>query len=141
MSLPRTARRATPLLLVLAFVVTACMPAPALHSLQLVNEERAHRNIRPLEYHPTLGAKAQAWAEQLAARGTLSHSNLADGAGPGWRSLGENLAMASSIEEAHHRLMNSSGHRASILNRNYTHLGVGVAESGGRFWVVQVFGG
>jgi uncharacterized protein YkwD len=42
---------------------------------------------------------------------------------------GENLAVASSPERAHDALMASPSHRKNLLDRRYTHLGVGAARS------------
>jgi uncharacterized protein YkwD len=49
-----------------------------------------------------------------------------------YRYAGENLAGAPTVERAHTGLMNSQGHRANILNPNYTRIGVGVID-GGRY--------
>lgn len=138
-----TIKRTTALLAfpLTVLLLTSCLAPHSLHSLQLVNESRAAHSVRPVAEHPTLTAKAQAWAEVLAERGSLAHSNLADGAGPGWSTLGENVAMAGSVEEAHQLFMNSPPHRQNILNGRYTHMGVGTAEGHGRLFVVQVFGG
>jgi uncharacterized protein YkwD len=37
--------------------------------------------------------------------------------------------------------MASSAHRANILNPRFNRIGTGVAEVGGRYFVVQVFAG
>jgi uncharacterized protein YkwD len=37
--------------------------------------------------------------------------------------------------------MNSPGHRANILNKNYTHIGVGVYRSGNKIYLAQLFVG
>ena len=133
-----TALLALPLTMLL---LSSCLAPHALHSLQLVNETRSSRGIPPVESHPTLTAKAQAWAEVLAERGSLAHSNLAEGTGPGWSALGENVAMVGSIEEAHDLFLNSASHRDTMLNGRYSQLGVGAAEGHGRLFVVQVYGG
>ncbi|MFZ4519428.1 MAG: CAP domain-containing protein [Microthrixaceae bacterium] len=141
----RTVRRlALPmaLLLALGFVASACTRnAAAAESAKYVNEVRSTRGIGPLRWDPTLINKAQAWAEVMAARGAASHSVLADGAGDNWRILGENVGMAGSVAEMHNLFMNSAPHRSNILNGAYNRIGTGVAESGGRYFVVQVFAG
>ena len=43
---------------------------------------------------------------------------------------GENLAGAPTVERAHSGLMNSPGHRANILNPNFTHVGIGIVDGG-----------
>ena len=57
----------------------------------------------------------------------LSHSKLSDGVTLSWRALGENVGYSSSISKIHTNLMNSSGHRANILNSSYDRVGVGIA--------------
>ncbi len=110
-------------------------------SAMLVNEERVNRGIAELALDDVLIDKAQAWAEQMAASGRVSHSNLAQGAGTGWRVLGENVGWARSVEEMHSLFMNSSGHRSAILERRYSRYGVGVAVVNGKYFTVQVFAG
>jgi uncharacterized protein YkwD len=137
-----TKRTAALLVLPLTLLLlTSCLAPHSLHSLQLVNESRGASGVHPVVDNATLAAKAQSWAEVLAARGSLAHSNLADGAGPGWQALGENVAMAGSVDEAHRLFLNSPAHRSTMLSGRYTHLGVGTAEANGRISVVQVYGG
>ena len=126
---------------ILAALLTSCIGLEYAKAISLVNDERESRGTAPVLDHPTLRAKAQGWAEVLAGRGQLAHSNLSDGAGTGWRALGENLAVAGSLGEAHNLLMNSSSHRSTLLSGRYTHVGMGVARAGGMIYVVQVFGG
>jgi hypothetical protein len=54
---------------------------------------------------------------------------------------GENVACGfRTIEDAQAALMLSPGHRANILNCNYTHIGIGVVKApDGGFWITQVF--
>ena len=53
---------------------------------------------------------------------------------------GENIAYGqSSPEEVMTAWMNSSGHRANILNSSFTKLGVGVYKSGNTIYWVQLF--
>ncbi|HEU0287388.1 MAG TPA: CAP domain-containing protein [Nocardioidaceae bacterium] len=82
------------------------------------------------------------WSEHLAASGDFEHQNLnvifrrCDGA----RSAGENIARGGVSPRATVRLwMNSPGHRANILNRRYTHLGVGAAARNGQWTGAEDF--
>ncbi|WP_104372114.1 CAP domain-containing protein [Desulfocucumis palustris] len=43
---------------------------------------------------------------------------------------GENPAGNQTVEKAHAALMNSAGHRANILNPNYTHIRIGIVQGG-----------
>ncbi|GHV41278.1 hypothetical protein FACS1894187_22890 [Synergistales bacterium] len=60
-----------------------------------------------------------------------------------YNSWGENILYNSSGKAADAMTwwMKSQGHRDNILNRNYTHIGVGVYQSGGKTYFVQLFVG
>ncbi len=126
---------------VLALLLSSCQGTEFARSIQLTNQYRAAHGVHPVLNNATLQAKAQNWADVLASQGRLVHSNLASGAGSGWRALGENLAVAGSIDEAHRLFLNSSSHRRTLVSSRYNQVGVGVAQRGGMYYVVQVFGG
>ena len=138
-----TTRRVRLILLIpaLALLLTACEGSEVARSIQLTNQAREAAGKDVVVHNPTLQAKAQNWANRLAAHGSLVHSNLAENAGGGWRALGENLAMAGSVEEAQQLFMNSPSHRSTQLSSRYSQVGVGVASGNGRYYVVHVFGG
>lgn len=104
-----------------------------------INQERAAAGVPPLSVFGDLqdGAEYQAW--QIANAGKLFHNPDLGSVTSGWTYIGENVAYAGSAARAHELLMNSSGHRANILREGYTHVGVGVVQSGGLYWVAQVF--
>jgi len=108
--------RAKTLLLVpvLAFLLAGCEGGEFARSIQLTNQYREAHGVHVVLNNATLQAKAQNWAEVLAAEGRLVHSNLAEGAGGGWHALGENLAMASSIDEAQQLFVNSPSHPGQL---------------------------
>ena len=141
---PRRRRRRLRLLAVvfaMAIVATACNEHE-MRMTDLVNSARTQRGLRALEFNTALYNKATAWAQKMAADGRLSHSNLAQGNPYNWRSLGENVGMGCgvSIDTIHNNLMNSTQHRANILNPNFNYWAVGVfTDSRGCLWVVQEF--
>ena len=49
-----------------------------------------------------------------------------------YRTAGENLALAPTLQIAHTGLMNSPGHRANILNPNFGRVGIGILDGGRR---------
>ncbi len=114
-------------------------PGAADDFVRWINQERAAVGAPPLTVHPDLvdGAVYQAW--QIANAGTLFHNSDLGAVATGWTAIGENVAYAGSAWRAHELLMNSPGHRANILRSGYTHVGVGVVNSGGTYWVAQVF--
>lgn len=126
---------------VVALFATGCTKNPqAAQSATLINNERARRNIRQAQLDVNLVNKAQAWAEQMARSGKVSHSVLSQVNGK-WRYLAENVGWARSVGEMHSLFMNSPAHRSSILDGKYSKVGTGVAIRDGRYYVVQVFGG
>lgn len=81
----------------------------------------------------------------MASTGRLEHSNASVGVGGlRWTALGENVGYSSPTKNTLLSLLNmldvSAAHRRNMLDRRFTHMGVGVAKSaGGRVWVVEVF--
>jgi uncharacterized protein YkwD len=95
-----------------------------------------------------LAQLAQSHAEEIAASGTLWHSDLGGWlASPwmsGWHELGENVLVAlpgTNAFAAEDQWMASGPHRANILNGDFNRVGVGVKVDGsGRVWMVALFG-
>ena len=136
-----TLRRPIVLAVLAGLFLLASCSAQSARTYDLVNQSRAASGLPPLEYNTMLYAKAQAWADRLAAQGYLQHSNLADGNWSTTRTkLGENVAYGPSMEAVHDNLMRSAPHRANILSADYNKVGTGVAYSpDGTVWVVQEF--
>lgn len=99
--------------------------------IQKTNFERARRGLPPLKTDSTLMQSARDHAAWMTRSGRFQHTR---------RAVGENIAMGQgSSTEALRDWMNSSGHRANILNHGYTRIGVGVfrTASGRHYWVQQ----
>ncbi|MEU1125652.1 CAP domain-containing protein [Streptomyces sp. NPDC005899] len=116
--------------------------------LALVNSERAKVGCRPVTASAPLTALAQNFSEDMAARDFFAHTDP-DGASPWDRAAkagveglgGENIARGQADAQAvMDAWMNSDGHRANILNCDYTTLGVGVHFGSGGPWWTQDFG-
>lgn len=109
--------------------------------LGYTNAQRAANCVPALAGSATLNSMACEWASQLAAANSgLSHNNTRP---PGARTWGENVAAGySSASAVVSGWMNSSGHRANILNGAYTQMGSCSADAadGTRYWV-QKFAG
>ena len=127
-------------IIALLLILTGCQRELGGRSLQLANEARARQGLPALAWDDQAAEKAQKWAEHLAAKGSLEHSNLSDGMS-GWRTLGENVGYHSSIDNVHQAFLNSPRHRATMLSGAYTAAGMGVVIRDGRYYVVQVFRG
>ncbi|NBX93333.1 MAG: CAP domain-containing protein [Proteobacteria bacterium] len=101
--------------------------------VRFTNLERMKRGLAPLKVSPQLQTLTERKAENMAKSRNLSHSVAP--LPPG----GENIAWnQASAREVVNSWMNSDGHRANILNRNYTTIGVGVAQGNGPYWA-QMF--
>ena len=116
--------------------------------IRLVNEIRVQNGLKPLTYDWELGRVARYKSQDMKDNRYFSHTSPAYGSpfqmmksfGLTYRSAGENIAMGQTTPKAVvNAWMNSSGHRANILNASYTHIGVGyVAE--GNYWTQMFIG-
>jgi uncharacterized protein YkwD len=113
--------------LLLSSVLTSCETSAADRNAVVaeINASRARAGLAPLQQHQDLNAKADHWASTLRDRCQISHSRLADGAPSNWRKLGENVGRGGTISQVHVAYMNSSGHRANILDGSYNYVGAG----------------
>jgi uncharacterized protein YkwD len=103
-----------------------------------VNRERLARGEPILVQDAKLRDLARRYGEAMIEGGFFSHVGK-DGSSPASRAtaayivysvIGENLAFAPDESYAHNGLMNSEGHRANILSKDYHKLGVGVIDAG-----------
>ncbi len=114
--------------------------------LELINAERTSRGYNPLQLELRLNDAAEDYSEYMLEEDFFSHTGL-DGSDPGDRmrdagfafsgswTWGENIAWQSErgatgfeddVANLHQSLMNSSGHRANILNPNFEVIGIGI---------------
>ena len=118
------------------------------NAVELMNADRRANGLSDLKVSSAVTAVARSHAQDMAGRNFFSHTNP-DGktpfdrlkaAGISYSAAGENIAKNTSVQAAETSFMNSSGHRANILNSNYTTVGIGVAyDSAGNVYVVQDF--
>lgn len=117
-------------------------------AFNLLNADRTKNGLPALKMNSQLGTLAENYAKDMVNRNFFSHYNpegqspfdRMNQAGIKYSYAGENLAINTSPAAAETAFMNSSGHRANILNTNYTDVGLGVAyDSNGRIYVVQEF--
>lgn len=121
-------------------VLAGCISTDQSTVQSQINGARATAGVGPLADYGAADSKAQAWAEHLAAVGSLSHSNLPSGYPAGsWCRLGENVGMGPSLPVIHLAFMQSPPHRANILNSAYNRMGTGVAKRGNTYFVVEEF--
>lgn len=141
----------------LAAQYPSCQPvadpsATVAEVLQLVNQERTSHGLAALQYSDVLEEPAMQHACEMITNDFFDHNNPVTGSSPGDRvaattfqatTWGENIACGqATAQEVVTGWMNSPGHRANILNPDFTHLGVGVRTGGSCtiYWV-QLFAG
>jgi uncharacterized protein YkwD len=104
--------------------------------LALLNQSREAAGLAPLTASRALRGVARAHGEDMFAHGYFSHESrdgrlpldrIEDAGLRPWH-IGENLAFAHDVEQAHRLLMNSPGHRANILSPIYRKVGIGVMD-------------
>lgn len=108
--------------------------------LDLLNQERASRGLKPLVRDATIDAVARSHAFDMLRRGYFAHETP-EGTTPfdrmrdgniRFNTAGENLALAPTVMLAHQGLMDSPGHRANILRPEFGRVGIGAALADGR---------
>lgn len=106
--------------------------------LNLVNQERSRNRLAPLQADLQLTRLARLKSQDMISKRYFSHQSPTYGSpfdmlknnGVSYRTAGENIAGNGSVSGAHTALMNSPGHRANILKREFTHVGIGVIDGG-----------
>ncbi|MGM9918222.1 MAG: CAP domain-containing protein, partial [Lactimicrobium massiliense] len=113
----------------------------AFRILQIVNTERAKENFAPLTMDQSLldtamlrGHEVELYFSHRRPDGYMYYS-------ANTLISGENIALAYSADQAMDLWMNSSGHKANILDSEFTSTGIGVIKSpSGISYYVQCFG-
>lgn len=112
----------------------------------LTNKERQQAGLSLLEVDNALSNVAREKSNDMQRNGYFSHTSPTYGSpfdmmrdfGITYQSAGENIAQGQRTpEEVVQAWMNSEGHRANILNANFTHIGVGY-DPDGQHWT-QMF--
>lgn len=114
--------------------------------VKLVNAERAKAGLSALEMKTDITAAANVRAKEI--KQVFSHtrpdgrsfSSALKEQGVSFRGSGENIAWGQKTpEQVMNGWMNSEGHRANILNKNYKNIGVGYYQENGVNYWVQLF--
>ena len=120
--------------------------AHAAEVVRLVNAERAKAGLSALRMDAGVTAAAQVRAREIVS--TFSHTRpdgrkcftALEEAGVRYRGAGENIAYGQpSAAAVVNAWMNSPGHRANILNANFTTIGVGHHTVGSTHYWTQLF--
>jgi uncharacterized protein YkwD len=116
-----------------------------------VNAARRRAGVPPLKLVERLSEHARHHSRRMRDAGFVGHQDpqlgdmveRADAAGFGFLRLAENVGYVKNVDDPadalHGHLMSSPGHRANLLDRYLTHVGIGVAVRGSEVWLTEVF--
>ncbi len=116
--------------------------------IRLVNEIRVKNGLKELTYNWELSRVARYKSQDMKDNRYFSHTSPVYGSpfrmiknfGITYRSAGENIARGQRSPQAVvDAWMNSSGHRANILNSSFTQIGVGYVADG-NYWTQMFIG-
>ena len=120
--------------------------------LNLVNAERAKAGLKPLKMSEELRSIATLKSRDMGENNYFDHNSKTYGSpfqmlqdfGVHYSAAGENIAAGQRTpEEVMQSWLNSSGHRANILNKNFDTIGIGIYRGGsyGIYWTQLFIGG
>jgi len=127
---------ASPLTLVTSTPVVTPADARAAAVFMGVNEQRTGMGLSVLGFNESLAVLARIHADDMAARSYLDHvtpegvtfKDRLDTSGYSYVTAAENLGFASHLELIVPDWMRSPGHRANILNKQFTEIGIAIAQ-------------
>jgi uncharacterized protein YkwD len=145
-------RRTVPSVLV-AVVVVAALAGPAhtghrsdrarAKTFSFVNHFRRHAGRKPLKNAPALTKLAWNHSLHMARSRRLFHTRSLSIRMRAWhpRVYGENVGVGPSIWRVFKMWTKSKPHRANLLDRRFTHAGVGVIHTHNAYWMTMIFYG
>jgi len=121
----------------------------ASETAELVNIERAKAGLPALAIDAPLSKIATLKAQDMVTNSYFAHKSptygdpwdMANHFGYSYRSFGENIAYGQRTpEEVVKGWMDSPGHKANIMNKGYTNIGVGISkDANGQIYWVHMF--
>jgi uncharacterized protein YkwD len=133
---------------------SACIDAPRREQIvrqliDTINRERTDHQASPLKHSSALDQIAEFYACRLVDGAFFAHDDPFDGStvssrasnfGYPYLKIGENLAAGQTgVEQCVADWMASPGHRANLLDKGFTEVGVGIKLGGelGSYWVLE----
>ena len=121
-------------------------------NFDLLNDYRETNNRVPLSKPVDLAEYARNWSLEMARRNQLVHSPNSDQIGlltNGRTQAGENVGWVSDIGQSESAVasyfqtqwQNSASHKANMLKGSFREVGIGIVNSGGRWWATQIYVG
>ena len=129
---------------------TGTMTSDEKEVFDLINKQRANNGLPALKIDSEVQRVARIKAEDMVNNNYFSHNSPTYGSPfdmlksfkVSYNTAGENIAGNSSNSAAVNAWMNSSGHRANILNNSFNYTGIGVVNSSkyGKVYVQMFIG-
>ena len=129
---------------------TASMNSDELEVFNLINQQRANNGLPNLKVDSEVQRVARIKAQDMVNNNYFAHEsptygtpfNMLKSFKISYKTAGENIAGNSSNQGAVNAWMNSSGHKANILNSSYNYTGIGVVSSNkyGKIYVQMFIG-
>lgn len=115
--------------------------SPEAQFVQLINQARTQRGLRPLRMRADLNGVAERHAVRMMNAGDIWHNSKLASQIPGtWRYAGENVGVGFDVSGLHDAFMASRDHRVNILRAGFDDIGLGVVTNAdGEVYVTQVF--
>lgn len=115
--------------------------------LAYINAARKAANLNPVALNQELSAGAALKSKDMAVNDYFAHTSptygkvaeMMDDLGIDYNLAAENIAKNYSVESAQRAFMESTGHRANILNPNFNEVGLGFYQVGKYLFVTQWF--
>ena len=116
---------------------TSTMTSDEKEVFNLINKQRTNNGLASLKVDNEVQRVAKIKAQDMVNNSYFSHNSPTYGTPfqmlqsfkVSYKTAGENIAGNSSNSGAVNAWMNSSGHKANILNSSFTHTGIGVVSS------------
>ncbi len=117
------------------------------YMLGLINRDRRLASLPPLRRVPSLDKIALNHSRDMSEHRFVGHVSPSTGTvgdrlnrgGVARLAHGENVALNSTITDAHHGLMRSLGHRRNLLSSRFSEVGIGLISTRQGWYVTQVF--
>ena len=118
-------------------IITSSLNSNEQEVFNLINKQRTNNGLSNLKIDSEVQRVARIKAQDMVNNNYFDHNSPTYGTpfemlksfGISYKSAGENIAGNSSNSGAVNAWMNSSGHRANILNENYNYTGIGIVNS------------
>ena len=130
----------------LAPSVSASTLTPRTRMLQATNNSRLNNGIHRVDIHWTMSRIARRHSIAMANRGYIFHTADPSSVylqGVNWSTWGENVGVTgSTVASIQNAFMQSTGHRANILNQRFRRVALGTyRDDAGLLWVTVFFYG